>query len=590
MRRLLLLMLTVPLVVWSARFPHYASRERQSLSGTWSFAWLGDKVDVSSIDPSKVACPEVAAVPGVYDTSLARYGRRGTALYRRRVTTGEGRYRLTFEGLGLYAKVWLDGAILGEIKIPWSTVSFDFDARAGEHDLAVLVDNRYSEKTAPLFKRDYDFYPYGGIYRDITLTTLPRRRVERILAQTLQTSPAKVRITVFTEGARNGEKVALHFNRDLATSRDLSLVSNRATGEFLLDGALPWTPDRPELQLVTADYAGDRVTERFGVRTIATRGRTLLLNGEPLKLYGVNRHEAHPQFGPVQNLHLMLEDIRLVRELGGNFIRTVHYQHDPAFYELCDETGMLLWVESLGWGLGGYGQPNNRTLLDNLPLLEQETLALARIAANHPSIILAGFLNECASDNKANLPVYQSLAAILRTNAPNALVSYASNRIRHDVCMSVCDVVSVNYYPGWIWPESHGNPEDGIAPFIRTVAEWACDPKNADVCNKPLITSETGCCGVYGVRDPAAAQWSEEYQSRYLSESIRASMGTGRFAGVCIWQMFDTRSYVNMGNVRGKFRGFNNAGLLDEYRRPKEAFRTVRRLFRELRNLEESKQ
>ena len=132
MRRFLLLMLTVPLVVWSARFPHYASRERQSLSGTWSFAWLGDKADVSSIDPSKVACPEVAAVPGVYDTSLACYGRRGTALYRRSVTTGEGRYRLTFEGLGLYAKVWLDGAILGEIKVPWSTVSFDFDARAGE--------------------------------------------------------------------------------------------------------------------------------------------------------------------------------------------------------------------------------------------------------------------------------------------------------------------------------------------------------------------------------------------------------------------------------------------------------------------------
>ncbi len=77
-----------------------------------------------------------------------------------------------------------------------------------------------------------------------------------------------------------------------------------------------------------------------------------------------------------------------------------------------------------------------------------------------------------------------------------------------------------------------------------------------------------------------------EFQAAYLAEALRAIATHGRFAGLAIWQFCDTRSFVDVGDVRGKPRGFNCAGLLDEYRRPKLAFGTVKHGFNQHRNTE----
>lgn len=151
-------------------------------------------------------------------------------------------------------------------------------------------------------------------------------------------------------------------------------------------------------------------------------------------------------------------------------------------------------------------------------------------------------------------------------------------------CFSVCDLLSINYYPGWIGSVAWDRSSSAQIPgYIEKIAQWFDNPANKDVYDKPLITSETGCCGVYGLRDRALAQWSEDYQADYFVASIQASMGNPRFCGVVLWQLFDTRSYVNRGEVRGKYRGYNNAGLVDEYRRPKLAYDEVQKVFKELK-------
>ena len=561
------------------KYPQYSGRPSQTLDGSWQFAWLGP-ADLVWLEPGSVECRDIAAVPGVFDTGLAHFGRRGTGVYRRTVTAAAGLQRLKIGGLGLYAKVWWDHSLIGEIKLPYASVDLDFtNPSDGEHTLTLAVDNRFSEVTAPLFKPGYDFYAYGGIYRSIVLQALPGRRIERLQVTTLDPTTGRVRVRLALVGVADGEvSVTLAFDHAAAETRNLAVAQHSAELVLTVPHAQPWTPATPHLHTVSVTLGADSVTERFGLRTLQAAGRQILLNGQPLRLKGVNRHESHPEFGPVQNTHLMLEDIQLVRALGGNFIRCVHYQHDPEFYELCDETGLLAWAESLGWGL------NETSLLPLEPLLVEETHLLGQLVANHPAVIIAGFLNECASDKKSSLPLYRKLAAALRETAPGTLVSYASNRLTRDLCFEVCDVVSINYYPGWIAPVSWTNTSSAqIKPYVDDLAAWFDKPDNKAVFDKPLLTTETGCCGVYGVRDRALAQWSEDYQADYMTTAIRATLGHPRFCGITLWQMFDTRSFVNTGEVRGKFRGFNNAGLLDEYRRPKLAYDEVQKLFHELK-------
>lgn len=557
------------------QYPQFAERSVESLDGLWAFQWVGEDANLDSFVPPKAVGGGLAAVPGVFDTEVACYGRRGTALYRRTVKARKGKLRLTFFGLGLYGKIWWDGQVIGEYRLPWSTVAFDFEnGTDGRHTLDVLVDNRENEAHSPLFRNSFDFYPWGGIYRSVRLERLPEARIERVAVKTLDVARGLVRLDVESVGTI-GRRASVSF--DSGDAFELALTGAVTRAECALADKRAWSPTSPALHTVRVAIAGDSILDRFGLRKIETRGREILLNGSPIRLFGVNRHEAHPELGPVQDDHLMLEDLKLVRAMNGNFIRAVHYQHDPRFYELCDEFGMLAWTESLGWGLSA------NYLLRHRAEVEAETCILARLAANHPAVIFVGFLNECESSAAGAVPLYRELAERVRAEAPNALVTWASNRLEKDKCFGAADVVSLNYYPVWIGtPRPAGNPTTGVAEYIQTLAKHFSDPAWKEVCDKPLLTSETGCCGAYGVHDLAAAQWSEEFEAAYDVASIRASMGNGRFVGVTVWQMFDCRSYVNFGDIRSKFRGYNVAGLLDEYRRPKLAYRAVGEAYRDL--------
>ena len=112
---------------------------------------------------------------------------------------------------------------------------------------------------------------------------------------------------------------------------------------------------------------------------------------------------------------------------------------------------------------------------------------------------------------------------------------------------------------------------------------WADYFSAPQFAQKPLLVSESGACGIYGIRSRERAQWSEEYQSDYFATAIEAILGNPRYSGITLWQMFDCKSYTLCGQIRTKPRGFNCAGLLDEYRRPKLAFDTVKALFRRYR-------
>lgn len=560
-------------------YPLYPTRRTLSLDGSWDFAWLGD-ADWASLCPATLNYADRAAVPGVFDTDLRRCGGRGVGVYRRRVAVGAAAgtlLRLRIGALGLRGRVWWNGVPVGDTALAYSPLSCELTADGAPFaELAIAVDNRFDAQRSPLFPPYSDFYAYGGIYRGITLSVLPAAvRVERAIVTTVSLSPPRLRVRVELAGAIPAGELSLAVAFDEAPATTLPCRPCGGVVEFEqeLPGAAPWTPEHPELHTITVGVAGDAVSERFGLRMVAARDGALWLNGERLRLRGVNRHEAHPQFGPVQPLALLLDDLHAIKALGCNFIRAVHYPQAPEFLDLCDELGLLVWEESLSWGL-----PEQVLLqAETQRQVTAQTGAMVREGRNHPAILIWGFLNECASNSERAEPLYVQLAELIRSEDPTRLVAYASNRFDGDRCFRHVDVVACNPYPGWIWPQDWQTPSAAmIAPFLAKAAALADVP---ELCGKPLLVSEIGACALYGCHDRAKAQWSEEYQAEYMAEACRVILADPRWSGIVLWQFCDTRSFVGVGDVRSKPRGFNNAGLVDEYRRPKLAYDAVQALF-----------
>jgi beta-glucuronidase len=188
-------------------YPLYPSRDAQLLDGIWDFRWIGSDVRADEVNIEGLTFPEVQAVPGVFDTELARRNARGVGVYRRRLTTRGGPVRLTLGGLGLHGRVFWDESLVGECSIPYAEMDFDFETEPGPHELRILIDNRFRPREPELFHADADFYGFGGIYRSVKLQRLPVVRLERVAVRTLDLARGRVRLDITTGGVADGTAV-----------------------------------------------------------------------------------------------------------------------------------------------------------------------------------------------------------------------------------------------------------------------------------------------------------------------------------------------------------------------------------------------
>ena len=134
----------------------------------------------------------------------------------------------------------------------------------------------------------------------------------------------------------------------------------------------------------------------------------------------------------------------------------------------------------------------------------------------------------------------------------------------------------MNPYPGWYDSKTGVNSTvDRVKPRLRELSDAM--PKD-----KPYLITEIGAEALFGFRDPLKSYWSEEYQAELLRAAAEYVLENDDCAGLSIWHFADTRSYTN-GSIYGRARGFNNKGILDEYRRPKLAWTVVAGMVAEYR-------
>ena len=288
---------------------------------------------------------------------------------------------LHFGGVWSSAEVWLNGNLLGTHHGGYTSFSFDITDKIlpGEFNrLAVRVRQVDID-----YKFDvYDDWTMGGIYRDVTLETMPKKRwIDQIIVKTdfdnlFQDADLNIKAII---GDKNKETLPGNYPspgepymiRAVLSTLDgkeikrheMQIPAHTATGREVsinmrINTPRHWTAETPYLYNLRIDLLEKELvthsrTERIGFREISTDGGIFRINGQMVKLRGINRHDEHPDVGRATTREHWLQDIKLMKEANINYIRMAHYAHAKGFVELCDEMGMYVGEEV---SLGGAGE------------------------------------------------------------------------------------------------------------------------------------------------------------------------------------------------------------------------------------------
>ena len=498
----------------------------------------------------------VATVPLCAETLAEYLGKTGYAAFRREVEIG-GSVRLKVNS-GLHTKIYWDKQLVGESVLPYTREEYDFDAgKVGIHELLIVTDNIPDDRDDSMFRPYYDFYGYNGIYEEVAIETLRAGEIDRIFVEPLRETPGKVKLQLSAVGAPP-ERLRVAFDGGAETEYPWSETLTLDVPDWQY-----WSVENPHLHTVAVN--GRRA--EFGIRILDWSGRRLLLNGKELKLLGVNRHEAHPEFGAATPEALIWSDLVAIKRQGFNFIRGSHYPQKEFMLRCADRLGLLVWEEALGWGNTEESMQNELFAARQL----EQCRKMVRKSFNHPSVIIWGFLNECRSDLETARPLISKLVAAIHAADPTRPAPFATCRPFEEKCADLVDIISVNTYPDWYDANLTTQDVSTIPARLEKIAAHFPD--------KPLIISEIGCAAIYG--DHSTFRWSEEFQANYVEAAIRAVRDNVEYSGVALWQYCDTRTTQTTKSSIGTPRGFNNKGQVTEYRLPKLAWRRLREVLAE---------
>lgn len=364
-----------------------------------------------------------------------------TGCYRREVLLDEswldaGPVVCRFEGVDSAFHIYWNGELVGYSQGARLPAEFDVSAyaRPGRNVVAVSVyqwsDGSYLE--------DQDMWWLSGIFRDVFLLSRPSAYLADVRADAdydLSTGKGSVTVEVPLGGRSERAlevEAALYDGAKLVASGQCPERASQASVTLDCGEVEPWSAERPKLYdlVVTLREAGGGALEAtavtVGFRHIERRDGLFFLNGAPVKLRGVNRHEFHPDFGRAVPYLDMLEDVVTMKRHNLNAVRTAHYPPDPRFLGLCDRYGLYV-IDEADLECHGMGASGDLSRLSNDPAWRPAYLdRLERTVArdrNHPSVIFWSLGNEsgCGSNHAA-------MSELARRMDPSRLVHYEGCR------------------------------------------------------------------------------------------------------------------------------------------------------------------
>lgn len=513
------------------------------------------------------------AVPCCWESLPDFSAYRGVGVFTKEFQA-QGTIRLVFKGVSHTAKVCVDGKEVGShynAFTPFSIVVKELTE--GTHKLEVYADNTFSENSALHVPNDY--MSYGGISRGVVLEELEEAFIEYVHGVPVREEggwkvKAAVKVNSVSEEDRAYKLTVKVEGQDAVTEEVILKAGQEAIVEKEIQAkdVENWEIENPRLYqisaVLTASQPIDDLIDRFGYREVKAEGKDILLNGKKIRIKGFCRHEDHPMYCCALPFAAIQQDLQIAKDLGANAIRTSHYPNDELFLDLCDEQGIWVWEENHARGLSLEQMQN--------PNFERQAEDCIRemITAhiNHPSIIIWGILNECASETEYGYQCYKKQYELIRQMDTSRPRSSASCKFKKELCFGLADIVAYNIYPEWYHDAPTGEYLEDLYRWVQTESEGA---------GKPFLITEIGAGAIYGYRTPSMCKWSEEYQAKALENQITAVLGQEGCSGIFIWQFCDVRISYEWFNFRP--RTMNNKGIVDEYRRRKLSYDVVKRLY-----------
>ena len=551
-------------------------RKTLSLNGTWTYAvdqydtcirqkwhreaYVDHNGNTLPVDFSFEEWPEIE-LPCCFNTFAKEYLLyEGPMVFFKAFDfekNGDEKVFLRIGAAAMLCRVFLNGEYVGMHRGASTPFFFDVsDLIKDNNRLLISVDSTRRPEQVPT--ENTDWFNYGGIFRDIEIVRVPKVYVKDFqiaLVRDGQFNKIKVRVTL--SEAVSGKAILTIV--ELGISETIDITDGK--GEDII-AAMPelWSPENPKLYDATLSFGEDQVADRVGFREVRVEGRNILLNGKPIFLKGISSHEESVAHGRALTDEERIENLKLAKELGCNFMRVAHYPHHENMAKLADELGLLLWEEiPVYWAIRF---DREETYLD----AKNQFAELIARDFNRASVILWSVGNENA-DTDLRLAFMKGLADYAhevdetRLVSAACLVDEAHNRIADRLADSL-DVIGLNEYIGWY------NPDFARLPQLFENSQP----------DKPVIITEFGADAMKGNRGSDQVKGTEEYQARIYRTQMETLLKIDYIKGMSPWILYDFRCPRRTSSIQ---KYYNRKGLLDEtktYRKP--AFYVLQEYYR----------
>ena len=527
---------------------------RKSLNGDWKIFWVGDparrptdffKTDFDDTDWNTIDVPSCVemrgyGVPGytnvkyphkdlsnpkekdfakIVDRDTGRMDYNPVSSYRTTFDVPEswdGRdVILRFDGVYSAYYVWVNGKLVGYAEDSKLPSEFDItpylakgngEGGRGKNLLAVQVF-RWSDGS---YLEDQDMFRFSGIFRDVTLWAKPKDGIWDFTVRTRPLDGTYESWSLEVE-LENGDSAVL-YDADQKKIGDLKPLSN---ANFRLDlKPRLWSAEKPYLYTLVLKRGDDIRMKRVGFKEQKIVGNTVLVNGQPVKFKGVNRHETNPDNGRTVSLKDMLDDVTLMKRYNVNTVRTCHYPDHHLWYDLCDRYGLYVIAEANVEGHeAGYAEKGLGLLPEWEHSIVERNARQTVFYRNNASVVFWSMGNETGHGDG-----FRHAMAEVRKLDPSRLIHWERGNEDADIDSTM--------YPSVEWLEKRGklgNAKKGGT--LEGEGGGECFAISGHTAGKPHIM-----CEYAHAMGNALGNFEEYWQTIYAYPAL---------AGGCIWDWVD---------------------------------------------------
>lgn len=253
------------------------------------------------------------------------------ALYSRTFTVDdtESDFYLNFDGVSGAFYIWVNGSFVGYATCSHVTHEFNISSNVhiGENKIEVFV----LKFSAASYLEDQDMYRYSGIFRPVYILARPKKKIDDVHVSADENN---IRVDIHTSCEEVSATICGEEKSAVVSGGRAVMVFDKKLGE--------WSDERPVTEIIRVFGAGENIYIRTGYRKVSIEDEVFKINGQGVKLYGVNHHDTDPDFGYTMSLDRIMQDARIMKENNINCVRTSHYPPDVRLLELCDTLGLYV--------------------------------------------------------------------------------------------------------------------------------------------------------------------------------------------------------------------------------------------------------